>query len=87
MTADKIQSDSKISCMKLSAFLKGNEEIPEAYTVQFMITELYNLCTWYIQHQSFCICLTHFFKGSLFWEHFLYFLKDAYFRSTFCIFY
>lgn len=37
--------------MKLNAFVKGNEEIPEAYTIQLMI-ELYNLCTLYIQHQS-----------------------------------
>lgn len=60
--------------MKLNAFLKGNEEIPEAYTIQFMITELYNLCTLCIQHQSSHICLTRF-------------LKEAYFRSTFNIFY
>lgn len=46
--------------MKPNAFLKGKEEIPEAYTVQFMITELYHLGTLYIRHQSSHICLTHF---------------------------
>lgn len=46
--------------MKLNVFLKGNEEIPEAYTFQLMIAELYNLCTLYVQHQSSLICVTHF---------------------------
>ena len=46
--------------MKLNAFLQGNEEIPEADTFEFMITELCNLCTLCVQHQSPYICLTHF---------------------------
>lgn len=60
--------------MKQNAFLKGNEEILEAYPFHLMITELYHLCALYRQHQSSHICFNSF-------------LKEAYFRRTSNIFY